>query len=99
MKPQRQSGKSLFWRDSLFQGRSRVIAGTFFHAPVCGAIETLTDTLIRIGEDGAILELIAPAAPEQAEIRRAAAADGTLELVGTGRYILPGFVDLHLHAP
>ncbi len=69
--------------------RGRSIRGSFVHAPVRGEIEVLEDVVISIGADGKIAAV-------------ASAADGvpegTLE-VPDGQLILPGFVDLHIHAP
>jgi guanine deaminase len=69
--------------------RGRSIRGTFVHAPVRGQIEVLEDAVISIAADGTIAAV-------------ASAADGvpegTIE-VPEGQLILPGFVDLHIHAP
>lgn len=69
--------------------RGRSIRGTFIHAPVRGAVEVLRDAVISVGGDG-IIAAIAPAADGVPE--------GTLELP-PGQLMLPGFVDLHIHAP
>jgi guanine deaminase len=69
--------------------RGRSIRGTFVHAPVRGELEVLEDAVISIDEDGIIIAV-------------ASAADGvpegTIEVPG-GQLVLPGFVDLHIHAP
>lgn len=69
--------------------RGRAIRGDFVHAPARGAVEVLEDAVISVGEDGKI-----------AAIGRAAhgVPDGTLELP-KGQVVIPGFVDLHVHAP
>jgi guanine deaminase len=69
--------------------RGRAIRGDFVHAPVRGEIEILRDHVIRIAEDGTIAS-VAPAAD--------GLPDGTLEMP-PGQVVLPGFVDLHVHAP
>lgn len=69
--------------------RARSIRGDFVHAPVRGEIEVLRDHVILIGRDGTIAS-VAPAAE--------GVPDGTLELPA-GQVVLPGFVDLHVHAP
>jgi guanine deaminase len=56
---------------------------------VRGEIEVLADHVIRVGADGTIAS-VAPAVD--------GVPDGTLELPG-GQVVLPGFVDLHVHAP
>jgi guanine deaminase len=79
--------------------RGCVVAGTFFHAPSLGTIEILADALLAIDEFGTIAAVMPRGDPGYARIRDQAAAAGRLESVPRGRYVLPGFVDLHLHAP
>ncbi len=69
--------------------RGRSLRGAFVHAPVRGEIEVLEDTVISVGDDGKIAR-VAPAAD--------GVPDGTVELPA-GCVVLPGFVDLHIHAP
>lgn len=69
--------------------RGRALRGDFVHAPVRGEIEVLADHVIRIGDDGAIVS-VAPASD--------GIPDDTLQLPA-GQVVLPGFVDLHVHAP
>jgi guanine deaminase len=77
----------------------RAILGTALHAPECGTLETLRDVLIVAGPDGAIKAVLAADAAEgAAEARRCAAGGGLLRL-RPGQYLLPGMVDLHVHAP
>lgn len=69
--------------------RGRAIRGNFVHAPDRGAVEVLEDAVVFVGEDGRI-ERIAPA--------RDGVPEGTLDLP-PDRLVIPGFVDLHVHAP
>lgn len=69
--------------------RGRAIHGDFVHAPVRGEIEVLRDHIVRIGADG-MIESVAPAAE--------GVPAGALP-VPAGQVVLPGFVDLHVHAP
>ncbi|MBN9307967.1 MAG: amidohydrolase family protein, partial [Devosia sp.] len=69
--------------------RGRAIRGHFVHAPDRGAVEVLEDAVVFVGEDGRI-ERIAPA--------RDGVPEGTLDLP-PDRLVIPGFVDLHVHAP
>ncbi len=69
--------------------RGRAIRSDFVHAPVRGEIEVLRDRVIRVGDDGTIAS-IAPASE--------GVPDDALELPA-GQVALPGFVDLHVHAP
>ena len=69
--------------------RGRALRGDFVHAPVRGNIEVLRDRVIRVGEDGMIASV-------------ASATDGVPEgtvQLPAGHLVLPGFVDLHVHAP
>lgn len=69
--------------------RGRSIRGSFVHAPVRGEVEVLADAVISVGDDGTITS-----------VGRAAhgVPEGTIELPA-GKLVLPGFVDLHIHAP
>lgn len=79
--------------------RGRVIAGTFFHAPSLGNVEVLEAALITVDERGTISAVERRDSPAYRRMHAAAAAAGTLETVPSGSYVLPGFVDLHIHAP
>ena len=79
--------------------RGRVIAGTFFHAPSLGNVEVLEAALITVDERGTISAVECRDSPAYRRMHSAAAAAGTLETVPSGSYVLPGFVDLHIHAP
>jgi guanine deaminase len=79
--------------------RGRYVAGTFFHAPSLGRIEILADALLAIDNVGTIAAVMPRGDPGHRRMRDAAAAAGKLETLPRGRYVLPGFVDLHIHAP
>jgi guanine deaminase len=77
----------------------RAFLGTALHTPECGRLEVLRDTLIVAGGDGRIQSIHPPNSPGiDASIRRFASA-GTLVTLGEGQYLLPGLIDLHVHAP
>ncbi|MGO9931119.1 MAG: guanine deaminase [Steroidobacteraceae bacterium] len=77
----------------------RAFLATALHTPVCGRLEVLRDTLIVAGSDGKIQAIHRADSPGvDAMIRRFAAA-GTLVRLAEGQYLLPGLVDLHVHAP
>ena len=79
--------------------RGKTLAGTFFHAPVLGAIEVLEDALVEIDAAGRITTVTRSDDPRHAGARLAASRAGTLVTSPEGHYVLPGFVDLHIHAP
>lgn len=60
-----------------------------FHSPERGRIERIPDALVSVGEDGAILSVAPcpdPAPPELTDLRHRGV-------------LIPGLVDLHIHAP
>ena len=72
--------------------RGRAVRGTWFHAPVVGEIEVLADTIVVIDAAGVIDTVLRPgAAGHDAAARDAFDARGAV--------LLPGFIDLHVHAP
>ena len=72
------------------------VRGNLIHTPVCGEVEILEDALVSVGQDGVIT---AVAAAGESTALPAARNDGTLVELGSGQYLLPGLVDLHIHAP
>ncbi|WP_176085703.1 guanine deaminase [Martelella sp. HB161492] len=70
-----------------------------FHAPVAGAVDVLDKVLIAIDGKGVITAVTRPDAPDYAARLAAAEASARLERLGDGQYLLPGFVDCHVHAP
>ncbi|KKB78227.1 chlorohydrolase [Devosia soli] len=77
--------------------RGRAILGDFFHAPTVGTLAVLFDTLIILDDEGRIIDVLGPDAPERS-MAEAAMGERILRLP-RGTYGLPGFVDLHVHAP
>lgn len=79
--------------------RSAAFLGTAFHAPRRGRLEVLAGALIEAGADGRIARVTPAGAPEQAERVKAADAAGRLTRLSQSQYLIPGLVDLHIHAP
>lgn len=75
--------------------RNRPVRGTFVHAPVAGEIEILADAILAIASDGSIGEIALAGTPAHAAL----AAHPDLFTVPAGTLVIPGFVDLHVHAP
>ncbi len=69
---------------------------TAIHTPRKGYIELLSDALFVIGGDGTILDVHRNDAHERAKNFE---ADGQLIKLVPGQILLPGMVDLHVHAP
>ena len=79
--------------------RGKLVRASGFHAPVCGEVECLIDVLIAVGADGVITDLVRPDESRYGDMLAAAKAGGTLVEMPEGTWLLPGFVDLHIHAP
>lgn len=79
--------------------RNRTLLASGFHAPVLGEIDVLTDMLIAVDDEGSIRSVLKPADEGYDVAKQAAIASGTLETLPEGSYLLPGFVDCHVHAP
>ncbi len=79
--------------------RGKVLKATLFQAPAPGDIEAVDDALITIDDDGVIAALSKPG--DAVYDQTLASARETHRLIETGQhqYVLPGFVDLHIHAP
>jgi guanine deaminase len=73
--------------------------GSALHTPSRGQMEVLRDVVIVTGTDGRI-EAIHPHGSQDGEsaVKRHAAA-GTLVTLKAGQFLLPGLIDLHVHAP
>ena len=72
------------------------IHGTLIHTPDRGTVEILEGALLEVGEDGGIGRIDCPADPQRLEEMRK--RNDFIEL-GPDQYLLPGLVDLHVHAP
>jgi guanine deaminase len=79
--------------------RERAFLGTALHAPVRGQLEVLREALIVVGDGGAIKAIHRHGSSEASREAERFAAAGELVSLGPTQYLLPGFVDLHIHAP
>jgi guanine deaminase len=77
----------------------RAFLGNVLHTPACGRIECLPDALIEVNAAGVIEAIHRDPSPHAAAVAARHRAEGTLVAIGKGRYLLPGLVDLHVHAP
>lgn len=75
------------------------VLGTAFHAPRRGVVDSLEDCLIEVGDDGRVLDVARREDGDYDAKVAAHAAAGRLTRLKAGQYLLPGFVDLHVHAP
>lgn len=79
--------------------QGKILLASGFHAPVAGEIDAFTDALIAIDVSGTITSVLRPEEPGYDRARTEAAAAGLLERLPAGHWLLPGFVDCHVHAP
>jgi guanine deaminase len=79
--------------------RSKLLLADAFHAPECGRVETLTRALIAIDASGVIAAVYRREDPGYAEALAGARVSGVFVDWPKGRFLLPGLVDLHVHAP
>ncbi|CAN7375437.1 guanine deaminase [Rhizobium sp. LjRoot30] len=79
--------------------RNKAICASGFHSPERGVIDVLDDVLISVDENGTIASIHRHGDPNYRTIRETRAAAGELVTLPEGSYLLPGFVDLHVHAP
>jgi guanine deaminase len=79
--------------------RGKAIIASGFHSKMRGEIDFLENALISIDSDGAILSVLRSHDEDYTEQKDRQATAGTLVTLSEGCYLLPGFVDLHIHAP
>src|SRR6185437_5268674 len=77
----------------------RAFSGTVLHTPARGQLELLRDALIVVGRDGIIRAVHRRESAEAAAEAHRFAATGSLVTLQPHQYLLPGLVDLHVHAP
>jgi guanine deaminase len=79
--------------------RNKTICASGFHAPVRGEIDVLEDVLIDVTPDGTIGAVHRHSDPNYRVIRETREMSGQLITLPQGSYLIPGFVDCHVHAP
>lgn len=73
--------------------------GPAFTARSCGEVDVLDDHLFCVDDAGMITGVWPAGDPAVRELVAQLRAAGRLTEAGSGEYFLPGFVDLHVHAP
>jgi cytosine/adenosine deaminase-related metal-dependent hydrolase len=79
--------------------RHKTLLGTLFHAPTIGSIDAIQNALIGIDGAGRIASVLRADDPRYTVALGEAEAERRLLKLRTGCFLLPGFVDLHVHAP
>jgi guanine deaminase len=77
----------------------RAFLANALHTPARGQLEYLPDALIVVGADGAIESIHRRDSAEGSAVAARHRAAGTLLTLPPGDFLLPGLVDLHVHAP
>jgi guanine deaminase len=77
----------------------RAFLGNALHAPRRGELELLRDALIVVDGDGRIAAVHAQPSAARDRLVQRFTADGALLRLRADQYLLPGLVDLHIHAP
>jgi guanine deaminase len=77
----------------------RAFLGTALHTPVRGKLEMLRDALMVVGSDGRISAVHKCESTDTRSIIERFATTGRLVTLGPRQFLLPGLVDLHIHAP
>ncbi len=75
------------------------VRATLMHAPHFGSVEVASDALVEVAEDGSIAAVTTADAADHGQRLEAARSAGILQTMSPGCYLLPGFIDLHIHAP
>ena len=77
----------------------RAFLGNALHTPTRDRLEYLPAALIEVEDSGTIRAVHRGGSPEADAAAARYQAAGTLQTLEAGQYLLPGFVDLHVHAP
>jgi guanine deaminase len=77
----------------------RAFLGDALHTPARSQIEFLRDVLIEVDAGAVIQAIHRKDSPQKAVVAARHRAQGTLVTLEKGQYLLPGLVDLHVHAP
>lgn len=75
------------------------LTGTAFHTPERGRLEVLEEHLFCVDAQGRIDAVLPPNHPQYGARKEAARQAGALVELSDGQFLLPGLVDLHIHAP
>lgn len=77
----------------------QLFRGTAFSSKTSKEIEILKDHLFCIHDDGKIEKIVAPEDADYQVLLDAYQGKDNFYSLAEGQYILPGFIDLHVHAP
>ena len=78
---------------------AQVIQGDYYSSVDRDQVELHTQALICVDQQGIIDRIVEPGDREYAGIVQQAQREGRLIKAADDQVILPGFIDLHVHAP
>ena len=78
---------------------TQIFQGTAFTSKSSKEVQILKDYLFCINADGMIEKTVAPEHPDYQTLLNAYKGKENFHQLAEGQYFLPGFVDLHVHAP
>ncbi len=78
---------------------TKYIVGSFFHAPVKGEFEYHESAIIGINDDGIIESITLKEDKDYANRLEVVRNSDSFYEAKEGEYLIPGFIDLHIHAP
>ncbi|WP_313894831.1 guanine deaminase [Psychrobacillus sp.] len=78
---------------------TQIFQGTAFTSTSPKEVEVLTNYLFCINADGIIEKIVAPSDADYQPLLDAYEGKENFHRLAEGQYFLPGFVDLHVHAP
>jgi guanine deaminase len=81
------------------QSPAFALCGTVMHTPRRGSVEIIDHALVEVGDDGAIAAVTAPQASGFEQRKAQAERAGRLVTLAPTQVLLPGLIDLHVHAP
>lgn len=77
----------------------KIFLGTAFTSETPKEVKILKDHLFCINAEGIIETILSPSDPEYQSILTQFAGQEHFHRLADGQYFLPGFIDLHVHAP
>ena len=78
---------------------TQIFRGTAFSSKSSKEVQILKNYLFCINADGIIEKTVAPEHPDYRTLLHAYIGKDNFHQLADGQYFLPGFVDLHVHAP
>ncbi len=75
------------------------VRGTLIHTPVLGELEIKKRALVNVDEHGQIAAVLEPDSTSYEQLLTRSRESNTLLELSNNQYLLPGLIDLHIHAP